>query len=175
MRFNQHIHNGLLSAILGVGALCLPWNASAEMPSPRASENSSRAAAQRAQSTGSRVVSNATEPGDVVKGKASWYGPGLHGKKTATGERFNSNAMTAASNHVPLGSEVIVTNLENGKSARVRINDCGPPRRGRKIDLSKKAAHKLDMAHDGTAPVKAEVVSTPAEPETCDGLKKASR
>jgi rare lipoprotein A len=100
----------------------------------------------------------AEEPeGPVVykeTGEASWYGPGFHGKETASGETFNQNEMTAAHPKLPLGSEVEVTNLANGKSVTVEINDRGPYAKGRDIDLSKAAADKLDV--DGTAPVKIE-------------------
>lgn len=79
-------------------------------------------------------------------GMASWYGPGFHGRKTASGERFNQNAMTAAHKSFPLGSLVRVTSLETNKSIVVRINDRGPYRRGFIIDLSKGAAKALKMS-----------------------------
>jgi rare lipoprotein A len=84
-------------------------------------------------------------------GKASWYGPGFHGKKTASGERFDENALTAAHPRLPLGTKVRVTHLGNGKTVEVRINDRGPHGGGRIIDLSRAAAHRLAM--DGTARV----------------------
>src|SRR5688500_11069556 len=76
-------------------------------------------------------------------GVASWYGPGFHGKRTASGERFDQNDLTAAHRKLPLGSEVKVTNLENGRSIIVAINDRGPYIKGRVIDLSKAAARRL--------------------------------
>ena len=76
-------------------------------------------------------------------GGASWYGPGFHGKKTASGERFNENAMTAAHKTLPLGTDVKVTNQRTGKSIKVTINDRGPFVKGRIIDLSKAAAARL--------------------------------
>lgn len=79
-------------------------------------------------------------------GMASWYGPGFHGRRTASGERFNQYAMTAAHKTLPLGSLVLVTNLETNHSVVVRINDRGPYVRGRIIDLSKGAARALHMA-----------------------------
>jgi len=173
------INSSRLSEILGaaliIGCLAAPSNLRAETLASTTAHDSSSQPVKTNESGTTRVVAKASEPGDVVKGKASWYGPGLHGKKTSTGERFNSNAMTAATNNVPLGSKVRVTNLDNGKSATVRINDCGPNRRGRKIDVSKKAASNLGMKHSGTAHVQAEVISTPAEADTCDDMKKASR
>jgi rare lipoprotein A (peptidoglycan hydrolase) len=90
------------------------------------------------------------------RGEASFYGPGFHGKKTATGERFDQNNLTAAHPTLPLGSEATVTNLENGNSVDVRINDRGPYVKGRDIDVSKRAAEELGMTKDGVAPVKIE-------------------
>lgn len=84
-------------------------------------------------------------------GKASWYGPGFHGKKTASGQRFDQYALTAAHPRLPLGTRAIVTNLHNGKEVEVTINDRGPHGGGRIIDLSRAAAKKLAM--DGTARV----------------------
>jgi rare lipoprotein A len=82
-------------------------------------------------------------------GTASWYGPGFHGKKTASGERFNQHAMTAAHRTLPLGSKVRVTNLKTNKSVIVTINDRGPFARGRIIDLSKGAAQTIGIAGTG--------------------------
>lgn len=77
-------------------------------------------------------------------GLASWYGPGFHGKRTASGAIFNQNALTAAHKSLPFGSKVKVTNLSNKKSVVVTINDRGPFKAGRIIDLSKKANQILD-------------------------------
>ena len=92
--------------------------------------------------------------GFVEEGVASWYGPGFHGKTTANGERFNQYAMTAAHKLLPLGSEVRVTHLDNGKSIIVRINDRGPFAEDRFIDLSRAAATRLQMMGTGTARVR---------------------
>ena len=97
------------------------------------------------------------EPMVVHEGEASFYGPGFHGKKTATGETFNQNKLTAASRELPLGTKATVTNKENGKEVEVRINDRGPYVDGRVIDLSKAAARKLDMIEDGVSDVRVEV------------------
>ncbi|OXT02900.1 hypothetical protein B7H23_03205 [Notoacmeibacter marinus] len=88
-------------------------------------------------------------PAAASCGKASWYGPGFHGKKTASGERFNQNAMTAAHKTLPLGTKVKVTNKRNGRSIVVRINDRGPYAHGRVLDLSKGAASKLGFIRSG--------------------------
>ena len=97
-----------------------------------------------------------------VIGKASWYGPGFNGHPTATGEIYDQEQMTAASSIFPLGSRVIVTDLGNGRAVEVRINDRGPFRKGRKIDLSHGAARALGVVGPGTALVRMDLVSTPA-------------
>ena len=89
-------------------------------------------------------------------GQASWYGPGFHGKKTASGERFNPRALTAAHRSWPLGTRAKVTNLANGRVVLVKINDRGPLRGGRVIDLSRAAAQQLAMS--GTAHVRIEAL-----------------
>jgi rare lipoprotein A len=87
------------------------------------------------------------------RGLASWYGNEYNGRPTACGETFDEEAMTAAHRDLPFGTVVEVTNLKNGKSVRVRINDRGPFVHGRIIDLSKGAARKIDMINDGVVPV----------------------
>jgi rare lipoprotein A len=94
--------------------------------------------------------------GAVVRGYASWYG---ESQMTASGERFDKHAMTAAHRSLPLGTHVRVTNTRNGRSVVVRINDRGPyGGHGRIIDLSEAAAKQLDMIDAGVAPVTLEVV-----------------
>lgn len=95
----------------------------------------------------------------AFEGKASWYGPGFNGKSTASGEKFKQSAMTAAHPNLPFGSVVRVTNLRNGKTVKVRINDRGPFVRGRVIDLSRGAAKKIDMIEAGVVPVRVDVLS----------------
>ncbi|MDP2357206.1 MAG: septal ring lytic transglycosylase RlpA family protein [Beijerinckiaceae bacterium] len=90
--------------------------------------------------------SSSVSPGVSQTGKASWYGPGFHGRRTASGERFNQNVMTAAHRHLPFGTRVRVTNHRSGRSVVVRINDRGPFIRGRIIDLSRASAHSLGLA-----------------------------
>lgn len=101
------------------------------------------------------VYSNAS----AESGHASYYGPGFHGKKTASGERFDVNSLTAAHKTLGFGTYVRVTNLKNGKSVIVKINDRGPFIRGRVIDLSTKAAKVIDMIGSGTALVKIEKIN----------------
>lgn len=91
-------------------------------------------------------------------GKASWYGPGFHGKKTSSGERFDMNTLSAAHRTLPIPSYARVTNLSNGKSVVVRINDRGPFHGNRVMDLSKAAAKELGFIHTGTANVKVEQI-----------------
>lgn len=95
----------------------------------------------------------ATSEGFTQQGKASWYGPGFHGRKTASGEIYNMNALTAAHKRLPLGTKVEVTNLENGKSVIVRITDRGPFHGDRVIDLSKAAAKQIGVIATGIADV----------------------
>ena len=94
-------------------------------------------------------------------GIASWYGPGFHGKKTASGERFDTAELTAAHRTLQMPSLVRVTNLDNGRSVIVRVNDRGPFARGRVIDVSQRAAELLEFKNRGTAKVKLELL--PAE------------
>ncbi len=91
-------------------------------------------------------------------GVASWYGPNFHGKKTANGEIFNQNALTAAHKTLPLPSIVRVTNLQNGKSLILRVNDRGPYAHGRLIDVSKRAAELLGFKRQGTVKVRVQIL-----------------
>jgi rare lipoprotein A len=87
-------------------------------------------------------------------GIASWYGPTFYGKSTANGETYDGNTLTAAHRTLPMPVNVRVTNLDNGKSIIVRVNDRGPYARGRIIDLSRRAAELLDVVQTGTAKVR---------------------
>jgi peptidoglycan lytic transglycosylase len=91
-------------------------------------------------------------------GIASWYGPGFNGKTTANGERYDQTALTAAHRTLPMPSIVRVTNLNNGRSIKVRINDRGPFSNGRIIDLSQRGADLLGFRQQGTAKVLVEVI-----------------
>ena len=91
-------------------------------------------------------------------GIASYYGKKFHKKLTANGETFNMYRVSAAHKSYPLGTKVRVTNLENGKSIKLVINDRGPFVRGRIIDLSYKAARKLDFVNQGTVKVRIDVI-----------------
>lgn len=91
-------------------------------------------------------------------GIASWYGPGFHGKATANGETYNQGDLTAAHRTLPMPSLVKVTNLENGRAVKLRVNDRGPFARGRIIDVSRRAAELLGFKKAGTAKVRVEIV-----------------
>ena len=89
----------------------------------------------------------ASTSGKVIQnGRASWYGPGFHGRKTASGETFNTNDLTAAHRTLPFGTRVKVVNKRTGKSVVVRINDRGPYAHGRVIDLSKASAQAIGIS-----------------------------
>ena len=92
---------------------------------------------------------SAADAKPIQSGGASWYGPGFHGKRTASGERFNTHALTAAHKSLPFGSRILVTNERTGKSVVVRINDRGPYAHGRVIDLSKAAAQAVGISGVG--------------------------
>jgi len=112
-------------------------------------------------------------------GIASWYGPDFYGKSTANGEMYDGNALTAAHKTLPMPVNVRVTNLDNGKSLVVRVNDRGPYARGRIIDLSRHAAELLDVVQTGTARVRvtylgrANLNGAPAPSDTPPEIAKA--
>ncbi|WP_170148898.1 septal ring lytic transglycosylase RlpA family protein [Microvirga aerophila] len=101
--------------------------------------------------TGS-ISTKAIETGrEMQRGQASWYGPGFHGRRTASGERFNSYDMTAAHRSLPFGTRLRVVNETNGRSVVVRVNDRGPFAHRRIIDLAKGPAQQLGLTSAGTA------------------------
>jgi rare lipoprotein A len=107
---------------------------------------------------GHRYLVLASAAGYRERGVASWYGPDFHGLRTATGERYDMFAMTAAHKTLPIPCYARVTNLSNGRSVVVRINDRGPFVSNRIIDLSYTAANRLDMVRNGTAFVEVETL-----------------
>ncbi len=108
----------------------------------------------------------AAVPGTTEVGKASWYGRPYHGRRAASGEIYDMEKMTAAHRTLPFGTRVRVDNLENGKRVDLRINDRGPFVNSRIIDVSHAAARALGMLGPGTARVRIEVLSAPAEPRS---------
>jgi len=114
---------------------------------------------------GKRYYTLSSSKGYKERGTASWYGTKFHGKRTSSGEPYDLYAMTAAHKTLPLPTYVEVTNLENGRSAIVKVNDRGPFHDDRLIDLSYAAAVKLDMLPTGTAQVEVRAID-PDEPDT---------
>jgi rare lipoprotein A len=119
---------------------------------------------------GCSLVSSPREPtvevpprpdGRVHTGRASWYGEAHHGKQTASGERYDMNAMTAAHRTLPLGTWLMVENPRNGKTVRVRVNDRGPYIDGRVLDLSLAAARALGGIGEGVIAIRYRVVPPP--------------
>lgn len=93
-----------------------------------------------------------------IIGSASWYGPGFEGRLCANGEVFNPNDLTAAHPNLPFNTRVRVTNLNNGRSVIVRINDRGPYEQNRIIDLSQRAAQEIGMLHHGVTQVRLDIL-----------------
>jgi rare lipoprotein A len=94
-----------------------------------------------------------TRDREIERGRASWYGPRFHGRRTASGETFNMHDLTAAHKTLPFGTRVRVRNLANGREVAVRINDRGPHVRGRVIDLSRAAAQQIGLLTMGVATI----------------------
>jgi rare lipoprotein A len=113
---------------------------------------------------GKRYYVLSSSVGYWERGVASWYGPGFHKARTSTGEPYNMYGMTAAHKTLPLPAYVRVTNLQNGRSVVVRVNDRGPFVGNRIIDLSYSAAAKLDMLRNGTAMVDVRTIDPSAPP-----------
>jgi rare lipoprotein A len=110
------------------------------------------------------LVANLNQPVQPIKtwvGNASWYGPGFNGRKTANGERFDSEALTAAHPNLPFGSRVRIVNTRNGKFELVRINDRGPYQEGREIDVSYRVARKIGLIDAGVSQVRLELMELP--------------
>ena len=110
------------------------------------------------------LVAHRSEPIKPIKswvGNASWYGADFNGKKTANGERFDCEALTAAHPNLPFGSLLRVVNPRNGKYELVRINDRGPYQEGREIDVSYRVARKLGLIHSGVNQVRLELLELP--------------
>lgn len=148
------------AAAMGIGAVIL---IAACAPAPR--YNSDRKPPRKKSTPSRRITPPATRPptmkvrpGAVFVGLASFYGPDFHGKLTANGEVYDMYGLSAAHRTLPLNTIIRVTNLANGKSLIVRINDRGPYIEGRMLDLSYGAALKLGFISKGTTRVKVEVI-----------------
>lgn len=148
-------HLGVLLAWLCCLTACLPSAQAAqpgfsgvELPLSASMETAAPAPGDEAdEEPPGDPLSTLMAPDEVYfeRGGASWYGIELHRRRTASGERFNMNAMTAAHRTLPFGTRVCVRNLNNGKEVLVRINDRGPHTMGRIIDVSRAAAVALDL------------------------------
>jgi rare lipoprotein A len=137
---------------------------------PRVEPRSSRGNPVAYEVFGKRYFVLATADGYRERGVASWYGPTFHARPTSSGEPYDMYAMTAAHKTLPIPAYVRVTNLGNGRSVVVRVNDRGPFVDNRIIDLSYTAAHKLDMTRAGTAFVEVEAITPGALGEVAQGV-----
>ena len=115
------------------------------------------------------LKSEPVKPIKVWVGNASWYGPNFDGRKTANGERFNAESLTAAHPNLPFGSWVRVVNTRNGKFEVVRINDRGPYQEGREIDVSYRVARKIGLINSGVSQVRLELMQLPPKRTRDDG------
>ena len=122
------------------------------------SQSSTKPTQRAYEVNGKRYQPIPSADGYVEKGLASWYGKKFHGRKTSNGETYDMYAMTAAHKTLPMNVHLKVTNLENGRSTVVRVNDRGPFVRSRIIDLSYSAANELGVVGPGTAPVRIEAL-----------------
>lgn len=143
----RSLKNGTIIAAAWFLLSCAPARTSTDIPGSPPALPDARTEPQTALCAAYREV-----------GTASWYGMDFHGRKTASGETFDMNGISAAHRTLPLGVTVRVTNLDNYKSIAVRVNDRGPLYRNRAIELSYGAAKELGFADAGTAPVKIELV-----------------
>jgi peptidoglycan lytic transglycosylase len=112
------------------------------------------------------LVAHLSDPAKPMKtwvGNASWYGPGFNGRKTANGERYDSEGLTAAHPNLPFGSILRVVNTRTGKYELVRINDRGPYQEGREIDVSYRVARKIGLIHSGVSQVRLELLELPTK------------
>ena len=124
---------------------------------------------------GKRYYPTKVRVGETFNGISSWYGPDFDGKATSSGEIYDMHALTAAHKTLPMNTIVKVTNRDNGKTVTVRINDRGPFVGTRIIDLSNKAAHKIDMVRKGTANVRLEVMGFKDQKSKERGAKQSTK
>ena len=150
--------------------LCVAGLGAAQGNSGSAHDRGSPAPNQPKPATKSTQLKKRARPYQI--GTASWYGSYFHGKETASGEAFNMYDLTAAHPTLPLGTYVKVTNLRNGRTVVVRVNDRGPVVDGRIIDLSYEAARVLHLEHQGIQQVRLDLVS---EPQTVAVLRPVAR
>lgn len=176
---NRNLSTLLLVAALGSLAGCMtsPTSSSASGASPRASSSASGQGSTSSAAPGARTPLDAPDRADnsvgtsqlpadaaglkeLERGQASWYGPRFHGRRTASGERYDQHAMTAAHKTLPFGTLVRVRSLVTGKEVDVRVTDRGPFVRGRIIDVSRAAAEALGMMGVGVKQVSLHIVES---------------
>jgi rare lipoprotein A len=131
----------------------------AQTPAPATKSDAAPAAAAAPAAPAPAAPAVATSGTHAMDGLAAYYSNRLNGRRTASGQVFDQNALTAAHPTLPFGTKVKVTNTKNNKSVVVRINDRGPTQPGRVVDLSRAAAGKLGMLRAGLVPVKLEIVA----------------
>lgn len=112
---------------------------------------------------GQILLAGFTQPGAEQVGKTSYYSDSLHGRKTASGEKYDKNDLTCAHRTYPFGTLLRVTRLDNNKSVVVRVNDRGPHREGYVVELSRKGAEAIDLVRDGVTRVSVTVVELPQQ------------
>ncbi len=164
----------LLALTLSVACSPAPAGASGSSSQPAQAGKKSRKAKKPAKRKAKKA--RCYRVGNVLRGQAAWYGGKLHGGKTASGERFDKFAMTAAHRTLPVNTVVKVTNLRTKRSVKVRINDRGPfGKKSRIIDVSEGAAGKIGMIKSGVAKVKIEIVKMPPAKPGKRGKRRGCR
>lgn len=155
----------LVSSLLQAGSVLPGSSIDVKAQSAEAATIGGSAAPTKNKRAPHRANSRETANKKVIRGQASWYGPGFHGKKTASGEIFDQGRLTAAHKTLPLGTKAKVTNLENGNTVEVEINDRGPYVGERVIDLSRAAANALGFVESGLTLVRIELLHDEAGAE----------
>lgn len=148
---SRHARTGALLLVISLATVlgaCAPASRTDREAPPSAAAETAEAAPEPA--------SAAAESGAIGEGEASWYGPNFRGRPTANGETFDPAQLTAAHRTLPFGARVRVVNLDNQRSVVVRINDRGPFRKNRIIDLSEAAAREIGLTESGVARVRLE-------------------
>ncbi|MFN3648544.1 MAG: septal ring lytic transglycosylase RlpA family protein [Armatimonadota bacterium] len=142
----------------------MAWGGMLPKPADAArKKNMKRVARAKPAQSRSELRARYAPTGKVINTRATWYGPGFHGRRTASGERFNQNAMTLASRHLPFGTRVRVTHLKTGRSAVGRVNDRGPfGKRSVTADLSRGLARRIGLT--GTDPIRLEILGPVQKP-----------
>ena len=170
---NTFLHHALFIALTAFAVGMLPAAANAADTVIRAEKlHSSANLSYKVKVAGKRYTPLTKVSSFSQTGKASWYGNQFHGRKTASGERYDMNALTAAHRTLPIPSYARVTNTKNGKSVIVRVNDRGPFHGSRVMDVSKAAAQKLGFISQGTTHIKIEQVLPGSETAMSDMPKK---